>query len=184
MLPLLAGPKESVLSLNFTFFLYFTYLWGFSVANSICTFIHLFLLYVYLFLLPALTSALFLSFLILFFSRLIPNPFLFITPQVEKFLLLWACPWRVSLIGQMSWLRPWPLLLLLHKELLLRHQFLHPSLFLPKRVLRLRELVSLFPFLLRSLLPERCHSLDVSQTVNASPTTPIISTSDPFVVFS
>lgn len=77
------------------------------------------------------------------FFRLILSPFLFIIPRVGKFMLLWACPWRLSLTP----------LLLLHKGLLPRLQFLHPNPFLPRRVLRLRWLVSLFPNLLRSPLP-------------------------------
>ena len=64
----------------------------------------LFLLHIYLFLLPALTSAFFLS--LPFFFRLIPSPLLYIALQVRKFLLLWVCPWRASLMGQISWLRP------------------------------------------------------------------------------
>ena len=57
----------------------------------------LFLLHIYLFLLPALTSTFFLS--LPFFFRLILSPFLYITLQVRKFLLLWVCPWRASLMG-------------------------------------------------------------------------------------
>ena len=92
-----------------------------------------------------------------FFFRLIPSPFLFITPRVRRLLLLQAHPQRASLMGQMSWLRPWPLLLLLHRELLLKLQFLHLSPFLPRRVPKPRGLlaVSLLLFLLRSLLLKR-----------------------------
>ena len=64
----------------------------------------LFLLHIYLFLLPALTSAFFLS--LPFFFRLISSPLLYIALQVRKFLLLWVCPWKASLMGQISWLRP------------------------------------------------------------------------------
>ena len=112
----------------------------------------LFPLHVYLSLFPTLTSALFLSLPLSLFFRLIPSTFLFIIPQVGKFLLLWACPWKASLMRPISWLRPWPLLLLLHKELLPRLPFLHPSQFLLKRVPKPKRLVNPFLFLLRFLL--------------------------------
>ena len=59
---------------------------------------------------------------------------------------------------QMLWLRPWLLLLLLlHRELLPRLQFLHLSPFLPIRVPRMKELLlgSLFVFMSRSPLLKR-----------------------------
>ena len=62
---------------------------------------------------------------------------------------------------QISWLRPSPLLLLLHMGLLLRFQFVHPILFLLRRVPRPRGFVSLFLFLLRFLLSRRRSLLQV-----------------------
>ena len=152
--PHLPLPRGEYVISKLYFFLYFTYLWGFLAANSICILIHLFFfswqsnhnddtsatrpilldelelevhsfpshafsspcvamcflfpLHVYLSLLLALTSTIFLSlpFLFFFFFRLNLSPFLFITPRVGKFLLLWACLWKASLMGKISWLRP------------------------------------------------------------------------------
>ena len=89
-------------------------------------------------------------------------------------------------MGQILWLRPWPLLLLLHRELLLRLQFFHPSPFLPRRVLKLRGLVSSFLFLLRSLLPKKeVTPTDASQIGSAFLATPlVIFASDPFIALS
>ena len=90
---------------------------AFSLPHVAICFLSSYFLHVYLFLLPTLTSTFLLS-LLLFSFRLIPSPFLFITLRIGKFLLLWACPWRASLMRQILWLRLWPLHLLLHIELL------------------------------------------------------------------
>ena len=93
----------------------------------------------------------FLSSFFFFFFRPTLSPFLFITLRVRRSPLPWAHPWRVSLSRQILWLRPLPLLLLLHRELLPRLCFLYIGLVLLSRVPRLRGLVSSLLSLLRLL---------------------------------
>ena len=118
---------------------------------TMCSFLFLFFFYFFfyisLFILP---SSLLFSFF--FFFRLTPIPFLFITLQVRRSPLPWAHLWRVSLMRQILWQRPWPLLLLLRKELLSRLQFLHLSPVLLRKVPIPRGLVSSLLFLPRLLL--------------------------------
>ena len=112
---------------------------------TVCSFFVPFFLYIYH------HSSFLPLFFFFFFFRPTLSPFLFITLRVRRSPLPWAHPWRVSLSRQILWLRPLPLLLLLHRELLPRLCFLYIGLVLLSRVPRLRGLVSSLLSLLRLL---------------------------------